>query len=285
MRSAPARCVGQAPRLSPHSRARRQAPEPCRLDEPARRSAPARSCWPGRTSAPGATVAAGAFVRERARDRRRQHRVGPGAAVDNDVVVGDRVTIGAGAYVTAGSLVEDDVSVGAGVVTTNDDTMSRHAPDDGAARGDPAPGLPDRRSRGAGARRARSGAGATVAAEAVVTRDVPEGAQRGGRAGPGGRAEMAAGSGSAGTPAPVASPRGGCAGGWADHATRWGWSRWPRWAAVAALELGRVWRRGQRAAARPRPTTCSAPPRRPAARRSRWRWRATARPACARTRC
>jgi acetyltransferase-like isoleucine patch superfamily enzyme len=75
-------------------------------------------------------------------------------------------------YLTAWSLVEDDVFVGPGVNTTNDDTMSRHAP--------------DYRLRGAILRRAcriggaavlvpgvEVGEEAFVAAGAVVTADVP----------------------------------------------------------------------------------------------------------------
>src|SRR5204863_354675 len=83
-----------------------------------------------------------------------------------------RVRIQSDVYVTAGAVVEDDVFVGPGVVTTNDDTMGRHGPDDPL--------------RGPVLRRAcRVGGGAVlvpgveigeeafVAAGAVVTRDVP----------------------------------------------------------------------------------------------------------------
>jgi acetyltransferase-like isoleucine patch superfamily enzyme len=75
-------------------------------------------------------------------------------------------------YVTGGTVVEDDVFIGPGVVTTNDDTMGRHAPGEHLV--------------GAVLRRAcRVGGGAVlvpgvevgeeayVAAGAVVTRDVP----------------------------------------------------------------------------------------------------------------
>jgi acetyltransferase-like isoleucine patch superfamily enzyme len=54
--------------------------------------------------------------------------IGRGSAVEFDVRVGDRVLIQSGVYVTAGTVVEDDVFLGPGVMTTNDDTMGRHAP-------------------------------------------------------------------------------------------------------------------------------------------------------------
>ena len=119
----------------------------------------------------GAIVGDQAYVRERARVGAATV-VGRGSCVANDVAVGARVKVQTGVYLTADSEVEDDVFVGPGVTTTNDDTMSRHAPD--------AP------LRGARLRRAcRVGGGAVlcpgveigeeafVAAGAVVTRDVP----------------------------------------------------------------------------------------------------------------
>lgn len=97
--------------------------------------------------------------------------IGRGSAVDNDVVVGARVSVQTGVYLTAGSIVEDDVFVGPGVTTTNDSAMGRHPP-----------GVP---LRGATLRRAcRIGGGAVicpgievgeeafVAAGAVVAADV-----------------------------------------------------------------------------------------------------------------
>jgi acetyltransferase-like isoleucine patch superfamily enzyme len=98
--------------------------------------------------------------------------IGRGSVVDNDVSLGARVRVQTNVYLTAFSVVEDDVFVGPGVVTTNDDTIARHAP-----------GAP---LRGATLRRAcRIGGGAVltpgveigeeafVAAGALVTSDVP----------------------------------------------------------------------------------------------------------------
>jgi acetyltransferase-like isoleucine patch superfamily enzyme len=64
-------------------------------------------------------------VRERARIGR-DTAVGRGTAVDNDVVIGDRVRIQTGCYITAFSVVEDDVFIGPGVFTYNDNAMGRH---------------------------------------------------------------------------------------------------------------------------------------------------------------
>ena len=120
---------------------------------------------------PGSIVGDQAYVRERARVGERTV-IGRGTALDNDVEVGARVRVQTDVYLTAFSLVEDDVFVGPRAITTNDDTMSRHGPDDPL--------------RGATLRRAcRVGGGAVlvpgvevgeeafVAAGAVVTRNVP----------------------------------------------------------------------------------------------------------------
>jgi acetyltransferase-like isoleucine patch superfamily enzyme len=95
---------------------------------------------PGVTVCSGAVVFAGAsaaadailgdqsFVRERS-SIGASTVIGRGSAVDNDVVVGARAKVQTGVYLTAFTLVEDDVFIGPGVVTTNDDTMSRHGTD------------------------------------------------------------------------------------------------------------------------------------------------------------
>ena len=75
---------------------------------------------------------------------------------------------------TATSIVEDEVEIGAGVVTTNDDTIGRRPPDL------PLAGARLRRGCRVGERAVlvpgvEVGAGATVAPDAIVTRDVPPG--------------------------------------------------------------------------------------------------------------
>ena len=111
------------------------------------------------------------YVRERARIGK-ETVIGRGTAVDNDVQVGDRVSVQSNCYITAFTVIEDDVFVGPGVVTTNDHTMGRHAPDaslDG-------PTLRRACRIGGGAVLAPGieiGEEAFVAAGAVVVKDVP----------------------------------------------------------------------------------------------------------------
>jgi acetyltransferase-like isoleucine patch superfamily enzyme len=125
----------------------------------------------GATLGERAIVGDQAFVRERA-SVGAGSVIGRGSVVDNDVSVGARVRVQTNVYLTAFTVVEDDVFVGPGVVTTNDDTMSRHPP-----------GVP---LRGAILRRACRVGGAAVltpgveigeeafvAAGALVTSDVP----------------------------------------------------------------------------------------------------------------
>jgi len=54
--------------------------------------------------------------------------IGRGSVVDNDVLLGARVSVQTGVYLTAFTVIEEDVFVGPGVTTTNDNTMSRHDP-------------------------------------------------------------------------------------------------------------------------------------------------------------
>jgi len=161
--------LGRVPNLAAHSAARGSV-EALELEAGVTVGAGAIVLAGARLGA-GAIVGDQTFVRERATIGTGTV-VGRGSVVDNDVQVGARVRIQTNVYVAAGSVVEDDVFLGPGAVTSNDDTMSRHAPGAG----------PD----GALLRRAcRIGAGAVlvpgvevgeeafVAAGAVVTKDVP----------------------------------------------------------------------------------------------------------------
>jgi UDP-3-O-[3-hydroxymyristoyl] glucosamine N-acyltransferase len=124
----------------------------------------------------GAHIGARAIIGDQAQVRERA-RIGPGSvvgrasSVDFEARVGSRVLIQTGVYVTGGSVVEDDVFLGPGVVTTNDNTMGRHA------SGEPLLGPTLRRACrvGGGAVLVPGvtiGAEAFVAAGALVTRDV-----------------------------------------------------------------------------------------------------------------
>ena len=86
-----------------------------------------RSSSPARTSARARSSATRSFVRERAPRRAPNSVVGRGSAIDNDVVIGARVSVQTNVYVTGFSVVEDDVFLGPCAMTTNDDTMARHA--------------------------------------------------------------------------------------------------------------------------------------------------------------
>lgn len=161
--------LGKRPRLARGSSARGEV-GPLRLAERV-------------TVCAGAVVFAGArierdvivgdqsFVRERS-SVAAGSVIGRGSVVDNDVRVGERVRVQTGVYLTAFTVVEDDVFLGPGALTTNDNTMARHAP-----------AMP---LRGATLRRAcrvgggsvlcpgvEIGAEAFIAAGAVITADVP----------------------------------------------------------------------------------------------------------------
>jgi acetyltransferase-like isoleucine patch superfamily enzyme len=161
--------LGRRPRLSAHSGAR---------GEVGALELGAGACvGTGAVLFAGARVGAEAILGEQCFVRERSSIgygsvIGRGSVVENDVTLGARVRVQTNVYLTAFTAVEDDVFVGPGAITTNDDTMSRHAPK--------AP------LRGAILRRAcRIGGGAVlvpavevgeeafVAAGAVVTRDVP----------------------------------------------------------------------------------------------------------------
>ncbi|MDQ3770191.1 MAG: N-acetyltransferase [Actinomycetota bacterium] len=163
--------LGKVPKLARRSSAAgRPAPAPARI------GARVTVCsgavlFAGASVGDEAILGDQSYVRERAVIGERTV-IGRGAAVDNDVRVDARCSVQTLVYLTAFSVVEDDVFVGPCAMTTNDDTMSRHGPENAL--------------RGATLRRAcRIGGGAVlvpgvevgeeafVAAGAVVTADVP----------------------------------------------------------------------------------------------------------------
>jgi acetyltransferase-like isoleucine patch superfamily enzyme len=161
--------LGKRPKLARWSQSTGRKPDPLVIADGVTVCA-AAILFAGTRIGDGSIVGDQAYVRERTTIGAGSI-IGRASAVDNDVAIGARVRVQTNVYLTAGSVVEDDVFVGPGVVTTNDDTMARHAPDAPLA--------------GATLRRAcRVGGGAVllpgvevgeeafVAAGAVVTRDV-----------------------------------------------------------------------------------------------------------------
>ena len=162
--------LGKAPKLAPTSGAAGQPVDALIIEEGAAICAGA-IVFAGAHIGPRAIIGDQSYVRERARVGERTV-IGRGSAVDNDVVIGARVKVQTNVYVTGFSVVEDDVFLGPGVLTTNDDAMARHAPDE------PLRGATFRRACRVGGAAVlvpgvEVGEEAFVAAGAVVTRDVP----------------------------------------------------------------------------------------------------------------
>ena len=120
--------LGKPPKLARHSSAPREPPPPLVLGAGRRRVRAARSCSRARRSARARSSATSPTCAS-ARGSAPARVIGRGSCVDNDVAIGARVRVQTDVYLTAFSEIEDDVFVGPGACTTNDDTMSRHAPE------------------------------------------------------------------------------------------------------------------------------------------------------------
>ena len=119
--------VGKPPRLGQFSTASREVPTSTVLHDGAAVLAGA-IVFAGAELGEAVTLGDQASVRERAVVGAKT-TIGRGSAVDNDVRIGERVRIQTNCYITAYTIVEDDVFLAPGVVTTNDNTMARHGPD------------------------------------------------------------------------------------------------------------------------------------------------------------
>jgi acetyltransferase-like isoleucine patch superfamily enzyme len=163
--------LGKVPKLAPTSGAAGQPVDALVIEEGAAICAGA-IVFAGAHIGQRAIVGDQSYVRERAAIGERTV-IGRGSAIDNDVTIGARVKVQTNVYVTGFSVVEDDVFLGPCVMTTNDDAMGRHAPDE------PLRGATFRRACRVGGAAVlvpgvEIGAEAFVAAGAVVTTDVPE---------------------------------------------------------------------------------------------------------------
>jgi UDP-2-acetamido-3-amino-2,3-dideoxy-glucuronate N-acetyltransferase len=161
--------LGKRPRLARHSSA---GGEVGALELGARVSVGTGAVvFAGTSIAAEAILGDQTFVRERSRIGEGSV-IGRGSVVDNDVRVGARVRVQTNVYLTAFTVIEDDVFVGPGALTTNDDTMARHGPEE------PIVGAILRRACRVGGGAVLTpgvevGEEAFVAAGSVVTRDVP----------------------------------------------------------------------------------------------------------------
>ncbi|HEY7623091.1 MAG TPA: acyltransferase [Solirubrobacteraceae bacterium] len=161
--------LGKVPRLAPTSGAAGQPIDALVIEEGTAICAGA-IVFAGAYIGPRAIIGDQSYVRERARIGERTV-IGRGSAIDNDVEIGARVKVQTNVYVTGFSVVEDDVFLGPCVMTTNDDAMGRHAPDE------PLRGATFRRACRVGGAAVlvpgvEIGEEAFVAAGAVVTNDV-----------------------------------------------------------------------------------------------------------------
>jgi acetyltransferase-like isoleucine patch superfamily enzyme len=119
--------LGKRPRLGRRSTASGPAPEPLVVE------AHAAICT-GAVVYAGVRVGERAIIGDQAQVRERavigsDTVVGRGTGVEAGVTIGADVRIQSNCYLAAGTFVEDRVFIAPGVVTTNDHSMGRHAPD------------------------------------------------------------------------------------------------------------------------------------------------------------
>jgi acetyltransferase-like isoleucine patch superfamily enzyme len=119
--------LGKQPRLGPRSTSHDGPLEPLVLARGAVVCAGA-ILYAGVRIEEGAVIGDQAQVRERSVVGR-ESVIGRGTSLENDVTIATGVRVQSNCYLAAHTVVEEDVFIAPGVVTTNDDSMGRHGPD------------------------------------------------------------------------------------------------------------------------------------------------------------